>query len=140
MDEELSATETLEELFTELSFEGNTKNDILKSLHRLKIDLVLTAHPTEITRRSLINKHLGIEKILSQLELKGHTEREQCALEARLEELIAQIWHTLDFREQRPTPIDEAKWGLAVIENSLWDSVPNYMPVSYTHLTLPTKA
>ena len=127
MDAELSATETLEELFTELGSQGDSKQEVSSSLERLKIDLVLTAHPTEITRRSLINKHLEIENLLSQLELKGHTEREQSGLEARLEELIAQIWHTLDFREHQPTPVDEAKWGLAVIENSLWDSVPNYM-------------
>ena len=47
--------------------------------------------------------------------------------ERRLADLIAQIWHTEEFLEQRPTPIDEARWSFAVIENSLWDAVPEFM-------------
>ena len=39
---------------------------------------------------------------------------------------ISQIWHTEDFRPQ-PTPVDEARWGFAVIENSLWDAVPQFL-------------
>ena len=127
IDAEVSATETLNGLFAGLVEAGSSRSRIQQSLDRLKIDLVLTAHPTEITRRSLINKHLEIEQVLSQLELQGHTQRERAVLQSRLQELIAQIWHTLDFREHRPTPIDEAKWGLAVVENSLWDSVPSFM-------------
>lgn len=127
MDKQNSATETLEKLFADLATENIPKQKIKDSLDRLNIDLVLTAHPTEITRRSLINKHLEMGQVLSQLELSGHTEREKEALETRLQDLISQSWHTLDFREHRPTPIDEAKWGLAVVENSLWDSIPNYL-------------
>ena len=29
--------------------------------------------------------------------------------------------------ELRPSPVDEAKWGFAVVENSLWQGVPNYL-------------
>ena len=49
------------------------------------------------------------------------------SLSCRLEELIAQTWHSDDIRKTRPTPIDEAKWGFAVIENSLWEAVPNFL-------------
>jgi len=127
LDHAMSATQTLKNLFVEFASEGYSKQQILEELGLLKIDLVLTAHPTEITRRSLINKHVEIDNVLSQFELDGHTEREHTVLAARLCELIAQIWHTVDFREHRPTPVDEAKWGFAVIENSLWDAVPNFM-------------
>ncbi|MDI5817482.1 phosphoenolpyruvate carboxylase, partial [Salmonella enterica subsp. enterica serovar Cerro] len=40
---------------------------------------------------------------------------------------IAQSWHTDEIRKQRPSPVDEAKWGFAVVENSLWQGVPNYL-------------
>ncbi|MFA0678730.1 phosphoenolpyruvate carboxylase, partial [Vibrio sp. 10N.222.51.A6] len=30
-------------------------------------------------------------------------------------------------RQQRPTPLDEAKWGFAVVENSLWEAVPDFL-------------
>lgn len=35
--------------------------------------------------------------------------------------------HTDEIRKQRPSPVDEAKWGFAVVENSLWQGVPNYL-------------
>ncbi len=42
-------------------------------------------------------------------------------------QLIAQAWHTNEIRTQRPTPFEEAKWGFAVIENSLWSAVPQFL-------------
>ncbi|MFK8727085.1 phosphoenolpyruvate carboxylase, partial [Escherichia coli] len=45
----------------------------------------------------------------------------------RLRQLIAQSWHTDEIRKLRPSPVDEAKWGFAVVENSLWQGVPNYL-------------
>lgn len=127
MDSELSATQTLEDTFARLLASGHSPEQIAQTLAQLHIELVLTAHPTEITRRSLINKHAEIDQALSQLELQGLTERETTVLHRRLAELIAQIWNTGDFREQRPTPVDEARWGFSVIENSLWHALPAFM-------------
>ena len=47
-------------------------------------------------------------------------------LQRRLMQLIALAWHTNEIRAARPTPIDEAKWGMAIIENSLWTAVPDF--------------
>jgi phosphoenolpyruvate carboxylase len=127
MDSFYSATETLASLFRELEKSGCSKEMVLKEINRLNIELVLTAHPTEITRRTLIHKLGEVHLCLSQLELKDLTEREQQAVHERLSEVVAQIWHTHDFRCQKPSPIDEAKWGYAVIENSLWQAVPNFL-------------
>lgn len=99
---------------------------IAAALDDLHIDLVLTAHPTEITRRTLIHKHREINACLGQLDKKGLSHRDQERIQQRLRELIAQIWHTEEFRTDRPTPIDEARWAFAVIENSLWDAVPAF--------------
>ena len=127
MDDELSATQTLEDMFSKLMESGHSVDRIGDALMQLNMELVLTAHPTEITRRSLINKHAEIDQVLSQLELQGLTSREVTILHRRLAELIAQIWNTGDFREHRPTPVDEARWGFSVIENSLWHAVPAFM-------------
>merc|ERR1711974_227037 len=40
---------------------------------------------------------------------------------------IAQAWHTEEIRSERPTPVDEARWGFSVIENSLWEAVPDFL-------------
>ena len=95
----------------------------------LSIDLVLTAHPTEITRRTLIHKHSEINECLDRIELAAQTGSSPEAARDRLAELITQIWHTEEFRTDRPTPIDEARWGFAVIENSLWNAVPAFLRI-----------
>lgn len=41
--------------------------------------------------------------------------------------LVAEAWHTDEIRKVRPTPVDEAKWGFAVIEHSLWQALPNVL-------------
>ena len=93
----------------------------------LDIDLVLTAHPTEVTRRTIINKHVQLSDCLSALELQCLDVDERKIIISRIEQLISQAWHTNDIRAKRPTPLDEAKWGYAVIENSLWHAVPQFI-------------
>ena len=34
------------------------------------------------------------------------------------------IWNTDDLKRFKPSPYDEARWGLAIIEDSLWDTIP----------------
>ena len=94
------------------------KQDFTKAVAALHIDLVLTAHPTEVTRRTLIHKYREIE---AQLR------RGPDADSGRIQELMAQDWHTNSIRRIRPTPVDEASWGLAVIEDSLWTALPIFM-------------
>lgn len=38
--------------------------------------------------------------------------------------MITEVWHTNEIRKQRPTPLEEAQWGIAVIENSFWQAIP----------------
>ncbi len=127
MDPVLSASRNLTSTLQSLAEEGVPREAIVETIEKLRIELVLTAHPTEIMRRTLIHKHTEIGRCLSQLELEGLTERERQRLHDRLRELIAQIWHGDDFRLQRPTPVDEAKWGFAVVEDSLWRAVPEFL-------------
>ncbi|AFJ48878.1 phosphoenolpyruvate carboxylase [Shimwellia blattae] len=101
--------------------------DIRHSLESLSLELVLTAHPTEITRRTLIHKLVEVNSCLKQLDHNDLTDYERNLVMRRLRQLIAQSWHTDEIRKHRPTPVDEAKWGFAVVENSLWEGVPNYL-------------
>lgn len=121
-----SADASLEDAFSSLS-DVHDPDRIDAVVAALSIDLVLTAHPTEITRRTLIHKHGEINDCLSRLEIPTAEGLPDPADAARLKELITQIWHTEEFRTDRPTPIDEARWGFAVIENSLWDAVPKFL-------------
>ncbi len=101
---------------------GSVEVDVLRRLH---IELVLTAHPTEILRRTLIRKYDAIAAVLEARSRAPRSERP--GLETELERLIAEAWHTDEIRRERPAPQDEAKWGFAVVENSLWQAVPEAM-------------
>jgi phosphoenolpyruvate carboxylase len=93
---------------------------LAETLAGLDIELVLTAHPTEVLRRTLIQKYDAIARALEKRDQAGagaDTQRE-------LTRLIAEAWHTDEIRQTRPDPQDEARWGFAVVENSLWEALP----------------
>ncbi|MFW1678662.1 phosphoenolpyruvate carboxylase [Pontibacter sp. JAM-7] len=118
---ELCTPDSLCGLFGQLRQQGFPPEEITHAVGKMQIDLVLTAHPTEVNRRTLIQKYDDVALCLKQLDM-GDSRAQQ-----RLDELICQIWYTDEIRKQRPTPVDEAKWGFAVIENSLWHAVPTFL-------------
>ncbi|PMG05837.1 phosphoenolpyruvate carboxylase [Vibrio breoganii] len=126
-EEQVCEPDVIQTLFSKLNSQDISKAEASEAINNLNIELVLTAHPTEVTRRTMINKLLKINDCLSKLELSdiGHSERVKT--ERRLEQLIAQSWHSDVIRQQRPTPLDEAKWGFAVVENSLWEAIPDFL-------------
>ncbi|NIE78135.1 phosphoenolpyruvate carboxylase [Pantoea sp. Ap-967] len=117
----------LPELLARLKQAGHKDDALARQLAKLDIQLVLTAHPTEVARRTLIQKY---DAIAGQLAVQDHrdlsaAERQQ--VRERLRRLIAEAWHTEEIRRTRPTPVDEAKWGFAVIEHSLWHAIPSHL-------------
>jgi phosphoenolpyruvate carboxylase len=114
-------------LLERLKGEGFAQELLARQVGRLDIELVLTAHPTEVSRRTLIQKY---DAIAAQLAARDHTDlgaAELSKIELRLQRLVAEIWHTEEIRRSRPSPVEEAKWGFAVIENSLWQALPNVL-------------
>lgn len=100
------------------------KDALAATLRDLRIELVLTAHPTEVARRTMIQKYDKIAHTLSQLARKDLTGAEQAQAREDLMRLVEEIWHTNEIRDDRPSAVDEAKWGFAVIEHSLWTALP----------------
>ncbi|AZD14090.1 phosphoenolpyruvate carboxylase [Pseudomonas chlororaphis] len=117
----------LPELLARLRAEGHGAEVLARQLGRLEIELVLTAHPTEVARRTLIQKYDAIAAQLAAQDHRDLTSAERAQIQTRLQRLIAEAWHTEEIRRTRPTPVDEAKWGFAVIEHSLWQAIPNYL-------------
>ena len=114
------------DLLARLSKQNFSAEQMIASLQSQSIELVLTAHPTEVVRRSLIRKYDNISSELEALDKDNILPLEETKHIRRLKEIITQAWHTDEIREERPTPVDEAKWGFAVIEQSLWQAVPRF--------------
>jgi len=112
---------------------GIATEQISQVLSTLSIDLVLTAHPTEVLRRTLINKYNTIASILEKLDNPFLSAYERSVLHTQIHQEITAAWLTTDIRKTNPTPIDEVKSGLAIVENSLWYAIPQFMrELNYT--------
>ncbi|HEK1008636.1 TPA: phosphoenolpyruvate carboxylase [Pseudomonas putida] len=117
----------LPELLARLKQAGHKDDALARQLAKLDIQLVLTAHPTEVARRTLIQKYDAIAGQLAAQDHRDLTPAEREQVRERLRRLIAEAWHTEEIRRTRPTPVDEAKWGFAVIEHSLWHAIPSHL-------------
>ncbi len=114
---------TRHERDTNVTLELPDHPDLAAALLDLNIELVLTAHPTEVLRRTMIQKYDAITEFLAIRDHEGVTQQNEEALTR----LIAESWHTDEIRQARPAPQDEARWGFAVVETSLWHALPEFL-------------
>ena len=115
----------IEEIFEDLFRNKKiSETKIYNTAKNLKIGIVLTAHPTEVKRRTLIQKYHNIIEILEQRDLLKNFPSKLVVLEKKLFDELTIIWNTDDLKRIKPSPFDEARWGLAIIEDSLWDTIP----------------
>ncbi len=115
----------IEEIFEDLFNNKNiSENKIYNHAKNLNIGIVLTAHPTEVKRRTLIQKYHTITEILEQRDLLKNFPSKIKILDKKLFDELTIVWNTDDLKRVKPSPFDEARWGLAIIEDSLWDTIP----------------
>jgi len=126
-DETAESPNPLVPLFEKFKQQEISAESLYQQICELKIELVLTAHPTEVSRRTLIQKYDGINDCLSKCDQQKLTPRERQAVLAELKQLITSAWQTDEIRQHRPTPVDEAKWGFTTIEQTLWNAVPKFI-------------
>ena len=116
-----------DEAFARLIATGITPDGLYDAVCGLRIELVLTAHPTEVVRRRVVQKHNRIAALLSRRDRPDLTVLEREDVMAALRREIEGAWATSEVRTQRPTPIDEVRSGLVVFEQSLWQAVPQFL-------------
>ena len=116
-----------EETFPRLLAGGVTADALYGTACALRIELVLTAHPTEITRRTLIHKHLQVADALMRLDRPDLTVPERAETIEELRREIAAAWETEEIRPRKPDPLDEVTSGLLIFEQTIWDALPRYL-------------
>jgi len=116
-----------EEAFDRLLATGVTPDRLYDAICNLQVELVLTAHPTEVSRRTLVQKFNRIAAALDAHDEPGlsSSERDE-VLTALLREIMA-AWGTAEIRDERPEVLDEVRAGLIVFEQSLWHAMPSYL-------------
>jgi phosphoenolpyruvate carboxylase len=91
------------------------------------IRLVLTAHPTEATRRTVLLAHIRIAETLHALDDPRLLPAERDGLESRLAEEVTLLWQTDEVRHDRLRITDEIRHGLWFFEHSLMDAAADLL-------------
>jgi phosphoenolpyruvate carboxylase len=91
------------------------------------IRLVLTSHPTEATRRTVLLTHLRIARELQRLDDPGVLPDEVDAAEERIAEEITLLWQADEVRHDRLRITDEIRHGLWFFEHSLMDAATDLL-------------
>ncbi len=103
---------------------GVTPDDLYHAASGMQIALVVTAHPTMITRRTLAAAHARVARALERHDRGDLSALERDELDADLRREILAMWGTDDVRQKRPHPMDEVRSGLYIFEQTLWDALP----------------
>ncbi|HEX4930099.1 MAG TPA: phosphoenolpyruvate carboxylase, partial [Gaiellaceae bacterium] len=116
--------ESLEAVFARLDAAGVTAEELAREAERVHVELVFTAHPTEATRRTVLQAHQRIAALLRELDDPVLPASQRARLEDALAEEITILWQTDEVRSRRPRVFDEIRHGLWFFERSLWQAAP----------------
>ncbi|MBI4790567.1 MAG: phosphoenolpyruvate carboxylase [Chloroflexi bacterium] len=117
--------ESIGEAIATLKERGVADDEMQRLLRELDIELVLTAHPTEAKRRTVLSKLSRISQIVRILYDSDPLPREREAYAAAIGSEITALWLTRQARTTRPAVTDEVRTGLYFVDNIFWDALPH---------------
>ncbi|MDF2855987.1 MAG: phosphoenolpyruvate carboxylase, partial [Neobacillus sp.] len=97
---------------------------IQHALNTLSLELVITAHPTEATKRSILEIQQRIAETLNKLDHPLLTSRERQKLKESLFNEVTILWQTDELRHNKPTVLDEVRNGLFYFDQTLFEVLP----------------
>ena len=97
--------------------------DIAKTLAHAYISPVLTAHPTEVQRKSILDAERAIAELVEQGDAL-HTERERAENEALIRARVTQLWQTRMLRTAKLTVADEIENALTYYHSTFLRQIP----------------
>ena len=103
---------------------GFNASEVLEFLAKICVIPVFTAHPTEVSRRSVLFKRRRIGEILESLNRIPLPDEELFAKEQAILAEITALWQTDEVRSSRPAVEDEIKLGLDYYEIAIFETIP----------------
>jgi phosphoenolpyruvate carboxylase len=89
------------------------------------IELVLTAHPSEAQRRTVLEKHRQLVDLLARRDAPSLLPDDAKAIDTAIREVVMTLWQTDELRHERPSVGDEVKNALYYLEQVLFPLVPS---------------
>ncbi|MDX2266141.1 MAG: phosphoenolpyruvate carboxylase, partial [Hyphomicrobiales bacterium] len=93
----------------------------------LRIRPVITAHPTEAKRVTVLEKLRRVYRLLVEFEQPRYTQRERAGVIDALRDEIELLWLTGELRLEKPAVEQEVYWGLHFFHETLFDGVPELL-------------
>ncbi|WP_276358027.1 phosphoenolpyruvate carboxylase [Cohnella caldifontis] len=129
-DYERSAGETvqpgsIESVIQDLRDKQIPIEEIRDMLGEMSLELVMTAHPTEATRRAVLDIHKRIADEVMELDNPTLTYREREKLRDKLLNEVLTLWQTDELRARKPTVLDEVRNGMYYFHETLFDVLPD---------------
>ncbi|AVS99612.1 phosphoenolpyruvate carboxylase [Paracidovorax avenae] len=127
---------SIEVALARLRWAGIAPRTVAQTLARSYVSPVLTAHPTEVQRKSILDAERDIAELLAErdeIQARGLfyksardalTPRELAANEARLRARVAQLWQTRLLRYSKLTVADEIENALSYYESTFLREIP----------------
>ncbi|HSE47362.1 MAG TPA: phosphoenolpyruvate carboxylase, partial [Gemmatimonadales bacterium] len=113
---------TFAQVMTDGARAGGNADRVRKLIAALRVRPVITAHPTEAKRVTVLEKHRRIYRRLVDLESPRWTPRERTALIDQLRNDIELLWMTGELRLEKPTVPQEVYWGLHFFNETLFEA------------------
>ncbi|RNA67600.1 phosphoenolpyruvate carboxylase [Alteribacter keqinensis] len=105
--------------------EADYPDDVIQQvLNDLSIELIMTAHPTEATKRTVLEIQKRISTIIQKFDNPLLTTKERRKLEESLTNEVTALWQTDELRQVKPSVIDEVKNGLYYFDQTLFSVLP----------------
>ena len=96
---------------------------VARLLERIEVRPVLTAHPTEAVRRSILDHQDRIGEELARLRAPLAA-KDQERVRQRIATQVEILWHTDEVRSVRPRVLDEVGNALFYLERIFFDAIP----------------
>ncbi len=116
--------ESIADAVAQLKARGVTPEAMARLMAALHVELVLTAHPTEAKRRTVLSKLQRIAETIRRLHDPELLPAERDAATDTLRAEITMLWLTDRARTARPAVTDEVRTGLYFVDAVLWEALP----------------
>ncbi|WP_291213870.1 phosphoenolpyruvate carboxylase [Hydrogenophaga sp.] len=103
---------------------GIQPDEIVNTLAHSHISPVLTAHPTEVQRKSILDAERAIARLLSERDEQERLPRERADIEAQIRARVTQLWQTRLLRFTKLTVADEIENALSYYEATFLTQIP----------------
>jgi phosphoenolpyruvate carboxylase len=114
---------------------GHSPSEVKAFFNDAQISPVLTAHPTEVRRRTMMRREIAIADLIARQERSDLTPEEKIEVDNRLSRAVLVLWQTNLLRRTRLDVIDEVSNGLSYFDHTFFRELPRVYAALEDQLT-----